>query len=206
MKRLSKLMSDGNTFYRGFGLVLFGAIARNYVYNSVEENALLEGLSPKRIMVSDDWHDTLSRAKVIAGKGPHTAYAYYPPEYLRTKVWTPACSVFAMVAIVYQFLTGELPYVGKVPEELLTSEEGLRYIRKKRRDGLDMTFIPYECRDFITKGLSLRKKDRYTSLSDTVDDYATLADNLYGNTPQELAASMEEYIINEYKPLLLCQN
>lgn len=205
MKRLSKLMSDGNTFYRGFGLVLFGAIARNYVYNSAEENALLEGMSPKRIMVSDDWHDTLSWAKVIAGKEPHTAYAYYPPEYLQTKVWTPACSVFAMVAIVYQFLTGELPYVGNVPEELLTSEEGLQYIRKKRKEELDMTFIPHECRDFIKKGLSLRKKDRYTSLSDTVDDYATLVDNLQGNTPQELGEAMDEYIINEYKQFLLGQ-
>ena len=68
-----------------------------------------------------------------------------------------------------------------------------------------MTFIPHECRDFIKKGLSLRKKDRYTSLSDTVDDYATLVDNLQGNTPQELGEAMDEYIINEYKQFLLGQ-
>ena len=176
MIRLSDLMENDTYCFKRYGMVVFGVLAQNYWTGTKKNANLLEGLSPKRILLNDEWFSEKIQAIVEPTHGPHTAYAYYPPEYLEGKKWTPSCSVFALCAIIYKLLTGMLPYVGNVPESLLSTREGLKYIQEKRKEDLDLSCIPPECRRLIEKGLSLKKRDRYKSIGDTADDYAELAE------------------------------
>lgn len=82
MVRLSKLIENEACWSNRFGLVLYGMVAQKFIDETEEDNSLLEGLCPERLLLSDDWFFNLSVVKVEAANTPHTAYAYYPPEYL----------------------------------------------------------------------------------------------------------------------------
>lgn len=202
MVRLIEYM-DRATHIPGFGLVFFGALAQNYLEETDAENALLEGLCPERVVMNDDWYDELTDARVEPSNGPHTAYAYYPPEYLRGKKWDKACSSFALFAISYRLMTGQLPYIGNAPEELLASNEGLKFIQKKRKENhdLDVSRIPPTFRDFYKKGLALRKKDRYQAIGDTADDFSELAESFRKSDDLKSADDSDDPSLDFYKLL-----
>lgn len=208
MVRLSNLMENETYCFKSYGMVVFGVLTLKYWDVTPQNTNLLEGLSPKRILLNDEWFSENVKAIIEPAKGPHNAYAYYPPEYLEGKKWTPSSSVFALCAITYKLLTGVLPYVGDVPESLLSTQEGIRYIQKKRREDLDLSCIPPECRRLIGKGLSLKKRDRYKSIGDTADDYAELAKTYNPDESEEKHQNSEES--TDYTPsditMLLSQN
>lgn len=178
MVRLSELIANESYMPMGFGLVVFGELATYCLEETEEENQFLEGLCPERILLNDDWFSELKEVKIARSKKVYKSYAYYAPEYLAGKTWDKACTSFAVFAMAYRLLTGELPYVGHVPEELLCSEDGIKYIQKKRKEalGINLTSVPPTFREFIAKGLALKRKDRYQSIGDTAEDYSALAD------------------------------
>ena len=180
MVRLSDLFDNDIDMPEGFGLVVFGELATKCLEETEEENQFLEELCPERILLNDDWFIELSDLKIIKNRHTPQAYAYYPPDYLRskTKVWDTSCTSFAIFSMAYRLLTGELPYLGRIPDELLMSETGLKYIKDKRKEskGLKCDRIPPAFRDFFVKGLSLIKKGRYQAIGDTADDYSAIAE------------------------------
>ncbi len=179
MVRLSDLIENDIYMPKGFGLCVFGELATQCLEENESENKIMEGLCPERILLNDDWFEELKDAKIESAKAPHTSYAYYPNEYLQGKPWTTACTSFAIFSIAYKLLTGELPYIGKLPEELLTSKEAKKYIRKRRKESvLDLSKIPPSFIEFFIKGLALKKKDRYQAIGDTADDYGELCSNI----------------------------
>lgn len=180
MVRLSDLLESGTYMPPGFGLVLFGELAGQCLEETDEENAFLEGLCPERILLNDDWYSELTEAKIAPAKKTPQAFAYYPTEYLQGKPWDKSCSSFALFAISYRVLTGELPYLGNVPEELLSSSNGKKFIIRKRKSalGVKLNQVPTSYRGFYAKGLSLKKKERYQAIGDTSDEFSALADVL----------------------------
>ena len=172
-------MNDSNV-PRNFGLTLFGALATHCLEEDEAENKFLEGLCPERISLSDNWFAGDFKAEIKPAEAPCNAYAYYAPEYLQGKPWTAACTSFALFSISYRLLTGKLPYIGNMPEGFLTTKEGLKYIKKCRKERrLDLSDIPISFRSFFAKGLALKKDDRYQAVGDTADEFSELCDKLY---------------------------
>jgi transitional endoplasmic reticulum ATPase len=171
-------MNDSNV-PRNFGLTLFGELATHCLEEDEAENKYLEGLCPERISLSDKWFAGDFKAEIKPAEAPYNAYAYYAPEYLQGKPWTAACTSFALFSISYRLLTGKLPYIGNMPEEFLTTKEGLKYIKKCRKERrLDLSGIPISFRSFFAKGLALKKDDRYQAVGDTADEFSELCDKL----------------------------
>lgn len=194
MVRLNNLIKDKTQWFNNYyGLVVYGALAQNYWEDTEENNNLLDGLCPDRVLINDEWFQETLEATVEPTNTPHTAYAYYPPEYLQGHKWDATCSVFALFAITYKILTGELPYIGDIPEELLTSEEGLKYIEKKREEGiLNVEYIPDVFQDFITKGLMLSRDERYKTIGDTADEFSELSEKMRIYYSKDEEASLDE--------------
>lgn len=180
MVKLSDLLENDAYMPPGFGLVIFGELAGQCLEETEEENAFLEGLCPERILLNDDWYNELTEAKIAPAKKAPQSYAYYPTEYLQGRPWDKACSSFALFAISYRVLTGELPYIGSVPEELLSSSDGKKFIIRKRKAsmGVKLNHVPASYRGFYAKGLSLKKKERYQAIGDTSEEFSALAEVL----------------------------
>lgn len=179
MVRLSDLMDNETYMPDGFGLVVFGELASQCLEEDDAENRFMEGLCPGRILLNDEWFKDFTDVTIESAKAPYTAYAYYPNEYLNGKPWSTACTSFAIFSIAYRLLTGELPYMGKVPEELLSSKEAIKFIKKSRKENiLDLSRIPHTFVNFFIKGLALKKKDRYQAIGDTADEFTELCDNV----------------------------
>lgn len=176
MVKLSDLLPSTVNHPPYWGIVLFGELATHCLEETQEENRRLEGLCPAKIGLNNDWYDHINETTIITTKRLHKAYAYYPPEYLRGGKWTPTCTVFALFAISYRLLTGRLPYLDKVPEELLCTHEGKKYIFKKRKEGLDLSRIPATFRPFFAKGLALKKKDRHRAIGDISEEFSELCE------------------------------
>lgn len=177
MVRLSEYMNAANLPI-GFGLVVFGELATHCLEETEKENKYLEGICPERIFLSDEWMAGNMKAWIKPAQA-HTSYTYYPSEYLfGHQPWTPACTSFAIFSIAYKLLTGELPYIGDVPEELLNTNDGLEYIRKMRRVGkLKLSDIPPSFREFFAKGLALKKRERYQAIGDTAEEFGELCEH-----------------------------
>ena len=175
---LSDLMNAPN-LPKYFGLVLFSELATHCLEENEAENKFLEGLCPERIVLNENCLSEDTHADIIPCSAPHTAYAYYPPEYLQGKPWTTACTSFALFSISYRVITGELPYIGKISEEFLTTKDGLKYIKKCRKERpLNLFEIPSSFRGLFLKGLALRKNDRYQAVGDMADEFCELCENL----------------------------
>lgn len=178
MVRLSEIMKT-YTVAPVVGILVYGYIADKYmVAENEDEDEILEGLCPQRILLNDDWQQEVKEVVIEPAQPPFKSYAYYPPEYLkRNKVWTPACTTFALCAIVYRLTTGELPFVGNVPEELLASSEGIKFLAAKRLVGLDLEKVPKRMRGFLETGLMLHSNKRFKAIRDTEDIYSEICNH-----------------------------
>lgn len=201
MIRLSEIIKNEPLLNRYYGLIIFGALAKEYWEDTKEINNLLEGVCPDRVFLNDEWLSEHVRTTVKPVNGPHTAYAYYPPEYLSGHKWDATCSVFAVFAIAYKILTGELPYIGNIPEELLVSKEGVKYIEKKRKDGiLNVEKIPDVFREFMERGLKLKREERTKTLGDIAEEYYELADKFHNNNCLDDTSDLDEtYDLSKYE-------
>ena len=106
-------------------------------------------------------------------------------------------------------MTGELPYIGRVPEELLTSAEGLNYVVNKLKEGqeLDVTNIHPDFHDFFKKGLAIEKKVRYQAIGDTADDYVKITDTIsQGDSDDNKQEDNLDNLIPDYYRLSLPNN
>lgn len=202
-------MNDSNA-PRSLGLTLFGELATHCLEEDEVENKYLEGLCPERISLSDSWFAGDLHAEIKPAEAPYNAYAYYPPEYLQGKPWTAACTSFALFSISYRLLTGKLPYIGNVPEVLLTTKKGLNFIKKCRKERhLDLSDIPASFRDFFAKGLALKKDDRYQAVGDTADEFCELCDNFDGNELVEgnsMPSTEFKHVQSEFERILAQNN
>ena len=175
MERLSDYLKASN-MSKEFGLVVFGELATHCLEENEAENKFLEGLCPERISMDGEWRGTEFKAEINSKKKCKN-YAYYAPEYLQGRPWSPACTSFAIFSMAYRIMTGKLPYIGDVPDELLCSEESIAYIKSCRKKNLlEITDIPPSFQEFFIKGLALKKKERYKAIGDTADEFSHLCE------------------------------
>lgn len=195
MVRLSQLLKQYPYLPKEHSLQFLGKIALHCLKETEEENILLEGLSPNRISINDNWYSGITDVNIDGPGTQFTSYAYYPIEYLEGEEWNTACTSYAIFAITYRLMTGELPYIGKVPEELLTSKEGFNYIinKLKERKNLDIEKIHPAFQGFFEKGLAIDKNVRYQAIGDTAEEYEKLTNTFCeGHQEEETQDSLDD--------------
>ncbi len=95
--------------------------ARGLVHCDVKAGNVLLGPGPLKLIdfgiarVSDDRVD---------GESSIGSLAYMSPEQLRGDALTPASDLFAVGVVLYEALTGELPFRGSNPDEMLAAHRG----------------------------------------------------------------------------------
>lgn len=168
------IQSEDNFDYPSYMLNMFETLGIDYAICK-NQNELFEGVNPDSILLNDNWKEHIELVEVVKSQPPHTAYAYYPSEYLQGKEWDSSCTVFALFSILYKLLTGQIPYVNQLPETLLNSEEGIKLLLKARKNQLlDLSLVPPALRGIFAKGLSTPRKYRYKSIDAFIDDFMVL--------------------------------
>lgn len=178
--------------YPSFMLTMFETFCIDYA-RCKNQNEIFEGVSPDRILVNDEWKTHLEYVEVVKAEPPFNAYAYYPSEYLQGKRWDKTCTVFALFSILYKLISGQFPYIDHMPEEILSTEYGIKYLLKERKNRLlDLSVVPDSLRGIFAKGLSVQRKYRYKSIDTFIDDFIVLL-------PAAQHEIIGSYISNEIK-------
>lgn len=168
------IQSEDNFDYPSYMLNIFETLGIDYAICKNQDD-LFAGVNPDSILVNDNWKERIELVEVVKTPHPHTAYAYYPTEYLQGKPWDSSCTVFALFSILYKLMTGQIPYVNQLPETLLNSEEGIKLLLKARKNQLlDLSLVPPALRGIFAKGLSTPRKYRYKSIDAFIDDFMVL--------------------------------
>ena len=94
--------------------------------------------------------------------------SYMPPEQAEGKVddIDETSDIYSLGAILYQLLTGKPPYVGKTASEILRKVVAPGSVNACHED----TSIPPELSAIAHKAMSKKKKDRYTSATELIED------------------------------------
>lgn len=178
MVRLSELLKHIDcTGHENLGFLIYASMCRFFFDESKETESLLEGLSPDRILLNDDWEQRPIQIWIAAPNPPYTKYAYYPPEFLLGGKWDSSCTVFALCAILYRFWTCLIPYIDNEDDEYNDYEEHRAedlHLAIERPYPLYLADFPNGFHAFIQKGLSLQKEQRYQSLKDSIKDFVHL--------------------------------
>lgn len=164
---------------------VLGELLSYYFEDTPFDNQLMEGISPERIILYGKWLKEPWRATVsIKPSKHHTAYPFYPPEYITgEKPWSASTTIFAVFAIFYKYITGEYPFLRQIPQSILTSDEALKtYVMENRKRPLDLTRIPHTFRYIFNKCLNLNEKYRYHSLADFDEVYGIALNDEFCNT------------------------
>ena len=173
MLQLSKILNeiDGSIYSLELGYVIFHDVCYYFIEESnSKDKHFLEGLSPERIFLNDDWKDGLKSISLDNPQPPFEALAYYPPSYVSGQSeWDDSCSVFALCAILYRISTCALPYIDN-PDEI--AEERVEDLTGERKFPLYLKcFRERSLQNFLRKGLSLDKESRYQTLEDAYEDF-----------------------------------
>lgn len=168
------IQSEDNFDYPSYMLNIFETLGIDYAICK-NQDELFEGVNPNSILVNDNWKERIELVEVVKSPPPHTAYAYYPTEYLQGKPWDSSCTVFALFSILYKLMTGQIPYVSHLPETMFDTEESIKLLLKARKNQLlDLSLIPPSLRGMFSKGLSTPRKYRYKSIDAFIDDFMVL--------------------------------
>jgi serine/threonine protein kinase len=125
---------------------------------------------------------------------PQGSVNYVAPEYLMGEVGTFKSDLFSLAVVVYEMLTGSLPFAEKAVKQLeLKSYGEMRYIpaNQARRD------LPLWVEACLRKALQPNPRYRYDALSEFLQDLTV------PNT--KLEASVAKQPLIEKNPVLLWQ-
>ncbi len=154
-----------------------------------DQNVLFEGISPKRILLNDDWQNEVTQVEVVKAEGPFNEYAYYPNEYLNGKPWDAQCTVFALFAILYKMVTKRLPYVdADTSEGFLTTK---RVLDERKVQGLDLNNLTPAMCNIMKKGLNLTRQRRYKSIAQYLEDFLILLPAMEYEVHKQLELGMD---------------
>ncbi len=94
--------------------------------------------------------------------------SYMPPEQAEGKVddIDETSDIYSLGAILYQLLTGKPPYVGKTASEILRKVVAPGSVNACNED----QSIPPELSAIAQKAMAKKKKDRYTSATELIED------------------------------------
>ncbi|MFZ5445417.1 MAG: serine/threonine protein kinase [Myxococcota bacterium] len=137
-------------------------------------------------------------ANAVKGK-----YAYFAPEQARAKELDARTDVFAAGIVLYELLTGQLPFQGRLMDVLA------RIVRGQFQKPRELNpRIPPELERIVLKAMALEKSDRYQ----TAEAFQQDLNRFLANNHPELTATMlthflqllfEEELVKDGRPVQL---
>jgi serine/threonine protein phosphatase PrpC len=125
---------------------------------------------------------------------PQGSVNYVAPEYLMAQVGTFKSDLFSLAVVVYEMLTGALPY----PEKLIKQVELKRYSALKYTPANHRrTDLPLWVEACLRKALQANPRDRYEALSEFLQDLS--------EPNMALQASISRQPLIEKNPVVLWQ-
>ena len=176
MVKLSEILDeiDGSEYSLELGYAIFYLVCHYFTGDSPMDRNLLEGLSPERIYLDDDWKTDMKFIYLDNPQPPFNALAYYPPSYASgLSKWDDSCSVYALCAILYRISSCAIPYVDNPDEDLdvLIAQERVENLTGERKFPLYLDCFDESVRSLLRKGLSLDKESRYQTLEKAFEDF-----------------------------------
>ena len=161
----------------------------NAVAYSHSKGVINRDLKPSNVMIGEfgetvvlDWglakikdsdeiifvrHENFGVGETVVGQAIGTP-SYMPPEQAEGKIGEidELSDIYSLGAILYQILTGVTPFSGKTTDEIIKKvlTEKAENATKRNKD------IPPELAAIAEKALSKKKKDRYATVADMLDD------------------------------------
>ncbi|HDS09463.1 MAG TPA: serine/threonine protein kinase [Firmicutes bacterium] len=91
---------------------------------------------------------------------------YMAPEQLRGEAVDKRADLYSLGIVLYELLTGELPYTGENKKELMKIK-----LRNPPEHPLKKNpFVPYRLGEIVMKLITLFPEDRYQSINEVIDD------------------------------------
>ena len=145
-----------------------------------QEGILHRDLRPSNIIIEpgdgDADHATLVNIGASEGDPLESNRPYKAPEVLEGRVSTIASDIFSLAVVAFEMLTGQLPFHGKTPKELLQSQfSGLdplaRQIRSDLPPAVDVVFEKALAFDIAERFVKARDfgDALYTALSEQAE-------------------------------------
>ncbi len=137
-------------------------------------------------------------ANAVKGK-----YAYFAPEQAKAKELDARTDVFATGIVLYELLTGQLPFQGRLMDVLA------RIVRGQFQKPRELNpRIPPELERIVLKAMALEKADRYQTAEAFQQDLARFLGNNHpeftsGMVTQLLQLLFEEDLVGEGRPVQL---
>ncbi len=170
-------------------------------------------VSPQNVLISFEGQIKLvdfgiSRARNAGreqaeSKGVKGKYAYFAPEQARNKEVDARTDVSSAGIVLYEMLTGELPYQGSMYDVMTRIARG-EFVRPRERNAE----IHPELERIVLKAMALEKSDRYQSAEAFQHDLSTFLSAQYPsfNSSQLsmlLQLLFEEELVKERRPVQL---
>jgi eukaryotic-like serine/threonine-protein kinase len=123
---------------------------------------------------------------------------FMSPEQAQGKVLTPASDIYSLAVILYEVLTGKLPYEAKTPLEYIQAHVTVKPVPLSERIA-GKTFPPL-LSQVIERALAKKPEDRFTAAADfaaamqaVLDGRTTLPPALAQRPPLEATVKMTSY-------------
>ena len=188
-KTLAQLVKEGSLDISDaveIGIQVCSALSQAH-----QKNIIHRDIKPENIMMTEDGSvrvmdfgiakfidtATITREGEILG-----TVAYMSPQQAVGDAIDIRSDIFSLGAVLYQLLTGKLPFTGEQPIVIvysLLNEEPTR-IGELRED------VPKELEQIVFKALKKDPQDRYQDISEMQKDLKSFRDYLEGKTEQEL--------------------
>ena len=113
--------------------------------------------------------------------------AYMSPEQTRGDEITPSIDIWSLGAVLYEMLTGHLPFKGDYEQAVIYSimNEQPRSIRDLRSG------VPFELEQVVTNALVKDPDERYEQASDILSDLGSIKSKIESKTEKEVTADAE---------------
>ncbi len=148
------------------------------VEHAHEQGVLHRDLRPGNVLVTEDdaikitdfgtsrFLEVAARASTIIGSPP-----YMSPEQFQGRA-VFASDIYSIGVIMYEMMTGSLPYFSVNPRQLEKMALSGRMVRPRERN----RSIPQEIEEIILKALAPEVSDRYQQVGQLLDDLATASE------------------------------
>ncbi len=164
LSEMERLLQNNTLKYTDLAIGL-AALHHNDIYHGyIRPEAVIEKEPGKYQLATFD--NSVLKYLLEQEKDDPERLKYYAPEYLSKKEWNCSGDVFSLGVLFYKSLTGNFPFYGKTPEDLLNSIKN----DKVSFSGHLGSLIPDELKRIITRCLEFDPEERYPDATGLAED------------------------------------